>query len=85
MTAEPIRAALDAAAEAAREQMRASDSCLSEVCDSGPCGCASDAATAAVAAFLRALPAIYVAPTDDGGIAVTAKNLAAAVEGARDE
>jgi len=56
MTALAIKAALDAAAEAARVRMFARDTCVAEVCDVGPCACALDAATAAVAAFLRALP-----------------------------
>ncbi len=81
-----VKKALEAAGEAAREQLRASGSCLSEACDIGPCDCANDAAAAAIAAFLRALPVglrgVPGAITDGYAPAVMPHLLAAAVEAA---
>ena len=81
MTAPAIRAALDAAAEASRNWMCASATCTSDVCDGGPCACARDAATAAVAAFLRALPDRVVVQLMEPACD-TLHSLAAAVEAA---
>lgn len=61
-----IRAALEAAAEAARVTLAQDDTCPQAggfVCRTGPCVCARDAARAAVVAFLHALPDSY---TEDG-------------------
>jgi hypothetical protein len=63
--------------------MRAPDSCCPEVCDSGPCICTRDAARAAIAAFLRALPNHVIVQTMKMQIG-TFDGLAAAVEAARD-
>ena len=54
---DPIRAALDKAAEAVRVSLIKDGSCLDgEACSAAPCKCACDAAANAIAAFLRALP-----------------------------
>jgi hypothetical protein len=56
MTDPTIRAALEAAGEAARVAMAQDGTCPSLggfVCTSPPCRCARDASAAAVAAFLR--------------------------------
>jgi hypothetical protein len=59
MTDPTIRAALEAAGEAARVAMAQDGTCPSLggfVCTSPPCRCARDASVAAVAAFLNAQP-----------------------------
>jgi hypothetical protein len=54
---DPIRAALDKAAEAVRVSFIKDGSCLDgEACHALPCKCASDAAANAIAAFNLALP-----------------------------
>jgi hypothetical protein len=54
---DPIRTALEKAAEAVRVSLIKDGSCLDgEACRTLPCKCASDATTYAVAAFLRSLP-----------------------------
>ena len=60
---DPIRAALDKAAEAVRVSLIKDGSCLDgEACHALPCKCASDATANAIAAFLRALPDLSVCP-----------------------
>ena len=57
---DPIRAALDKAAEAVRVSLIKDGSCLDgDACYELPCKCASDAATNAIAAFLRSLPVSF--------------------------
>jgi hypothetical protein len=54
---DPIRAALDKAAEAVRVSFIKDGSCYGgDACHTLPCKCASDASSHAIAAFLRALP-----------------------------
>ena len=54
---DPIRAALDKAAEAVRVSFIKDGSCYGgDACHTLPCKCASDASSNAIAAFLRALP-----------------------------
>jgi predicted protein tyrosine phosphatase len=54
---DPIRAALDKAAEAVRVSLLKDGSCLcGDTCPALPCKCARDATANAIAAFLRALP-----------------------------
>jgi hypothetical protein len=53
---DPIRAALDKAAEAVRVSFIKDGSCYGgDACHTLPCKCASDASSNAIAAFLRAL------------------------------
>jgi hypothetical protein len=60
---DPIRAALEKAAEAVRVSFIEEGSCYGgDACHALPCKCASDAATKAIAAFLRALPDLSVCP-----------------------
>ncbi len=54
---DPIRAALEKAAEAVRVSLIKDGSCLDgEACSVAPCKCARDAAANAIAAFNLALP-----------------------------
>jgi hypothetical protein len=54
---DPIRAALDKAAEAVRVSFIKDGSCYGgDACHTLPCKCASDTSSHAIAAFLRALP-----------------------------
>jgi hypothetical protein len=58
---DPIRAALDKAAEAARIEACKPGCCGEGTgCEVGPCHCSRVAAAAAVAAFFRALPDLSV-------------------------
>jgi hypothetical protein len=60
---DPIRAALEKAAEAVRVSFIKDGSCLDgEACHALPCKCASDATANAIAAFLRALSMDYDNP-----------------------
>ena len=60
---DPLRAALDKAAEAVRVSFIKDGSCLcGDACPALPCKCASDATAYAIAAFLRALPDLSVCP-----------------------
>ena len=53
---DPIRAALDKAAEAVRVSLIKDGSCLDgEACSAAPCKCARDAAANAITKFLRAV------------------------------
>jgi hypothetical protein len=53
---DPIRTALDKAAEAVRVSFIEEGSCYGgDACDALPCKCASDAATTAITAFLYAV------------------------------
>ena len=82
MTADAIRAALDAAAEAARTEACKPGCCGEGTgCEIGPCYCSKVAATAAVAAFLRALPDRVVVQLMEPACD-TLHSLAAAVEAA---
>jgi hypothetical protein len=82
---DPIRAALDAAGEAARIAACQPECCLEGTgCEVGPCHCSRVGAVAAIAAFLRAYRfhwqsgmGAYLLPDD-------AAELAAAVEKAAD-
>ena len=55
----PVAVALAAGAEAARRSLYPG-MCRDGACMMAPCQCAHDAAAAAIAAFLRALPAVDV-------------------------
>lgn len=82
-----IKAALEAAGEAARKAIITPGCCIEGTgCEVCPCHCASVAASAAVAAFLRALPkcSIMLARDDAHGYHNTT-SLAAAVEAAARE
>ncbi len=86
-TDDAIKRALDAAGEAVRLAINQPPCCMEGCgCKLPPCHCSSVAATAAVAAFLRAFPAVDVMyaqrphdPVDPGGPHSTS-TLAAAVE-----
>jgi len=85
---DPIRAALDAAGEAARIEACKPGCCGEGTgCEIGPCYCSTVAARAAIAAFLRALPPSDVmmqryAPDGDLAGPHSTLTLAAAVEAA---
>lgn len=83
MTADPIRDALREAGEAARDSFACKP--CGEPCTLPPCWCADAAAAAAVAAFLRALPACDVMMDRPEGAMHSTRTLAAAVERAAKE
>jgi hypothetical protein len=87
---DPIRAALDAAGEAARVAMSRPGCCMEGTgCELPPCHCSREAAAAAIAAFLRALPTHHMRRRYPGGLydthGMTTKRLALLVEAAAKE
>ncbi len=80
MATDPIRDALRAAGEAARDAFACKP--CGEPCTLPPCRCADAAGAAAVAAFLRALPACDVMMDHPEGAMHSTRTLAAAVEAA---
>lgn len=93
MTDAPIRAALREAGEAARQAIIRPGCCMEGTgCEVLPCHCSQVAASAAIAAFLRALPERFPMPGEHnpdcqvwGHAKGEMRKLAAAVEAAAAE
>ncbi len=90
MTDAAIKAALEAAGEAARKAVITPGCCMEGTgCEIAPCHCSQVAASAAIAAFLRALPEMGAWNRKKGRAETASKDvldkIAAAVEAAARE